>query len=327
MPETIDYPPSYGEQHYDAERRRGLDSRGRPQSILPRLNRQRTKQKVSDILTSAFMGMGRGIEASSQVNRLGDPLLSALAGIGGAVGAPSPQQIGASREASLAQAQLAQMAAVPFEEIAPGAAEKYGLQGVPLGVAEKLIPVLERSEFMEQRLILMQQQLEDRKTGREESRADKATAREFAAENKLVGAEAGVKISLAQDAKRNIADIRAALAVPRARDLILKAGGSWKKLASLGDPDAEILANAIFQVADAEARIKTGAAINEKEVEQYFDALVPKAGTLQGTLDRIKRKESFFDSLESGLSFGRRMPGGGAGAPKKIGRFNVEVDR
>ena len=89
---------------------------------------------------------------------------------------------------------------------------------------------------------------------------------------------------------------------------MVKAGGSWKQFTSLNDPAAEKLANAIFQAADAEARVKTGAAINNTEIEEYFNKLVTKTGTIEGTLDRINTKRNFFKRFSANLEANKAIP-------------------
>ena len=124
-----------------------------------------------------------------------------------------------------------------------------------------------------------------------------------------IQSEVGTKIGLAQDGLANLEHIESVLKSPKGRELAVKAGGSFAKLKSLGDPDAEILANAIFQASDSEARVKTGAAINEREVEEYFRSLVNPVGTMAGNIDRIGRKKAYFNGQMAIYGQGRNIPG------------------
>ena len=121
--------------------------------------------------------------------------------------------------------------------------------------------------------------------------------------------EISVKMTLAEDGLKNLNEIETMLNSPKGRELALKAGGNFDRLKTLGDPDAEILANAIFQAADAEARVKTGAAINVQEVNEYFKKLVNPVGTMAGNLDRIRRKKEFFGASLNLMRAGRNVPG------------------
>ena len=123
--------------------------------------------------------------------------------------------------------------------------------------------------------------------------------------NQTIPAEIGTKLGLAQDGVENLDFIEQLLKSDRARELMIKSGGSFARLKSLGDPEAESLANAIFQAGDAEARVKTGAAINIQEMDQYFQGLINPVGTTAGNLDRIARKKAFFNNQIRLYSGGR----------------------
>ena len=275
----------------DIGRRIGND----PASILPPLSGWgQVNPTGKDVLLSALMGLGPAVKAANEAAQFGDPFSAVLAGIGGAATQPGPNAVALQR-----------LEQTPLPDDSPIIAKYPEFKGLTLGWVQKLAPLLQRSENMERQLstfLLAEKGRNDRAT----QAADAAKERMDAP--KALGSEAGIKISLAQDGNSNLSDIRNALASPKARELILKAGGSWKKLSSLGDPEAEALANAIFQVADAEARIKTGAAINNTELDQYFNGLVPKSGTIGGIQDRLNRKQKYFDSVERTLSYGKKVP-------------------
>ena len=138
-----------------------------------------------------------------------------------------------------------------------------------------------------------------------------------AAPNQTVPAEIGTKLGLAQDGVENLDFIETMLRSDSGRALAIKAGGNFERLKSLGDPEAEKMANAIFQAADAEARVKTGAAINTQEMAEYFKGLVNPVGTMEGNLDRLSRKKSFFNNQIRLYSGGRpSVQGAGKETPK-----------
>lgn len=329
-----------------AERARaeGQAIRDNPRSMIPNFAPVYNAEPTGrDVLASALMGFNKGMEAVTRSAALGDPFVAAMSGIAGAGAQPGPDAIAAQRQQMMQAQQLAQLEATPIDTVSPGLVEQYPeLKGMPLGLVQKITPLIaetgrkKRAEMVAHaargggiytdpdtgmmfsvkpmhggnQLI----PLPGQSIGPDGKVLFASQEREKAAERpKEIGAEAAVKVSMAQDGLTNLGDIRQALSSPRARELILKAGGSWKALTSLGDPEAEALANAIFQVADAEARIKTGAAINEKEVESYFNALVPKTGTVDGILDRLNRKERYFNSINSMLTTNKRLPGGAVG--------------
>lgn len=148
----------------------------------------------------------------------------------------------------------------------------------------------------------------DQESGFQFVRTPSAMGPKFTAlPNQGLSYEAVGRKTLAEDAILNLDEISAALESDSARTLMLKAGGSFDKLKSLGDPAAEKLANAIFQAADAEARVKTGAAINMTEMQLYFKDLINPIGTMEGNKDRINKKKRYFQRAVANLTEGKAV--------------------
>ena len=126
--------------------------------------------------------------------------------------------------------------------------------------------------------------------------------------DKPLGSDVAIKTTLAQHAIRSLGDVERLLSGEDYRQLMTKAGGSFSKLKSMGDPKAEILVNAIEEAGDAEARFKSGAALKEAEEELYFKGLVRATGTKGGTSDKLARKKAFFETALKNLGAGRALP-------------------
>jgi hypothetical protein len=106
-------------------------------------------------LLNALLGIQAGQAAAQQSVALGDPFGAAIAGFAAQAGAPTAERIAAQREAEAAQQQMAVFESQPVESISPALVEKFPeLQGLPLGVVSKLAPALQRSESLEQQLMI-----------------------------------------------------------------------------------------------------------------------------------------------------------------------------
>jgi len=117
------------------------------------------RPSVRNTLLNALLGAQQGIPAALDAARLGEPTAAFLAGaVGGGAGAaqrPAEQleQQMAKRQAEL---ELAQFELQPIESVSKPLADKFGLHGMPLGLVNKIAPVLQRSEEMEKRMAFME---------------------------------------------------------------------------------------------------------------------------------------------------------------------------
>ena len=119
------------------------------------------------------------------------------------------------------------------------------------------------------------------------------------------------RIPLAREALREADKLSEWIKDDRSTEL-LKANNSFKKLASVNDPLAQKMAKSMFKVADARARIMTGAQINEYEMDKYYNDLVNWMNTKEGNLNSINVEKEYFSDYLNLLSKNRAMPGGGS---------------
>ena len=155
--ETPDYWPG---DWFSRESSRAKEMQDNPQAMLPALPKwgQHTQSTARDVLLSALIGSGEGSEASQAAARTGDPLAAVVAGITGSmrgVAKNSPQQIAQARAKQAADAQMAQLESIPISQVSPKLVEEFGLDpNTPLGLVQKIAPLLQRQQGLEQQLAL-----------------------------------------------------------------------------------------------------------------------------------------------------------------------------
>lgn len=143
-PETSPWESSY----FEKESQRGKEIAENPRSLIPSYSPEPTR---NDYLASALMGFKGSMDANLRAAALGDPVLASLAAIAGAAGAPTPGATANQRRA----VDLAALENIPVEQIAPGLIEKHPeFRGLPLATVQKLAPLIQRSEAMEQQLAI-----------------------------------------------------------------------------------------------------------------------------------------------------------------------------
>jgi len=101
-------------------------------------------------------GTVAGVQAAQQAIRAGDPLSAAILGMGGALQAPTFEQVQAARQAQIAEAELKRLEATPIEQVSPDLVKNLidqgvDLTGTPLGTVNKISPILTSLENMRQR--------------------------------------------------------------------------------------------------------------------------------------------------------------------------------
>jgi hypothetical protein len=130
---------------------------GRPQFGFPDISQQGVE---NDRLLNALLGAGAGAQAAGQMI---NPFAAGAAGIAAGIGAPQAGDFRAKREAarlSIAEEQLNQ---APVGAVAPQMVQalqaKYGMDvsEIPMGQFQKFAGLLQRSDDLEKRLLLMQQ--------------------------------------------------------------------------------------------------------------------------------------------------------------------------
>ena len=121
----------------------GKEIAERSQTVRPYFN---PSPSLRDRVASAMMAFQQGMAASKGVM---DPTAAVLSSFAGGFGAPSPEAIASQRAQQQAAAQMAAFEATPIEDVSPDIAEKFGLQGVPLGLVNKISPFLQRHDDLE----------------------------------------------------------------------------------------------------------------------------------------------------------------------------------
>lgn len=151
QPDPTATPNYWSQSDINAAQNDGKDLLDNPASSLPPLAGwgQAPAPDDRDTLISALMGMRQSAADSENAAKFGDPVTAALAAIGGAAAAPSPQAIAAQRQALNAQRQMQMISSMPVDEIAPNIVAAHPeLKGLPLGVVERISPILGRYQQM-----------------------------------------------------------------------------------------------------------------------------------------------------------------------------------
>jgi len=121
----------------------------RQQTGTPRFQNISTNRGgARDILLNTLLGASAGGNNAAKFNQLGDPFVSALAGITGAAGAPTIEDIDNARAKAQAEAIAAQLEATPIEEISSDLVtklkDKHGvdISGLTVGAVNKISPLI-----------------------------------------------------------------------------------------------------------------------------------------------------------------------------------------
>lgn len=179
----------------DAESRYGQNVMKRPASILPKRPRE---NPVGSLLMDALLGAGAGIKAAAETQ---DPLAALALGASGALGAPRFEDIRGQRDAQASQAYLQELEAAPVESISPALVNKYPeLRGLPLGMVQKIAPMLQRSEMLQARL-----EAQAAARGRERTPGQKALDVKFGKDYADFISQGG-----AADVRKNLSQLRGA---------------------------------------------------------------------------------------------------------------------
>lgn len=116
-----------------------------------------SRSRVRDTILNALLGAGAGSQAAEGAVKVGSPLAAFLSGAAGAAGAPTAEQLDASRAAAAADATVKILAAAPiqkgmgFDKLLERHPE---LEGVPLGYVHQIAPILERDDVLRREIEL-----------------------------------------------------------------------------------------------------------------------------------------------------------------------------
>ena len=266
----------WNDSDFNAQRDAGLSARNKPRSLLPK--RPFGGSKVGDTILNALLGVSAGVKAGSDVNKLGDPILSFLTGAGGAAGAPQVQDIRDQRDVAQSQAEIQRLQLTPLKTVAPGIAEKYGLNpDMPLGLAKEVLPIVARAEDLEKQLLLITARgAQARETVKEASKIARPGQSEFAAR------------AFADKAKQADDNLKALVGAgfdPTSKTLAVE--GKMPNLLKRGQVQQN--EQALRQFVNAVLRRESGAAIPQSELESYRRQYWPEAGDSKATLTQKER--------------------------------------
>ena len=116
----------------------------KPRNVLPNLA---VSPGLRERIISGLMSMQAAQAPIQAASRTGDPLAATMAGITGAVGAPSPQDLANAEQKKAQEAQMQALDMTPVSQVSPGLAEAYPeLADLPLAQFQKIAPILERQD-------------------------------------------------------------------------------------------------------------------------------------------------------------------------------------
>ena len=130
-------------------------SRERAGSLFTKSPQDRAASRRSAFF-NVISGMAAGAKAAQPAIQAGDPLSAVLLGMGGAIQAPTFEEMQAAREAQIAEATLKQIEAMPIEKVSPGILAQYReLEGMPVGFVSKISSLLRQQEQYSNAMSLM----------------------------------------------------------------------------------------------------------------------------------------------------------------------------
>ena len=328
--EYINTQAAAGRKTYDRVRT------GKPQFGFPDISSDQVdRDKILNLLLGASAGARASQDAAS-------PFGALAMGLGGGVSAPQAGDIRAKRQAVQNQLTEEQINLTPVEHISPGIVQAYPeLQGVPVGVIQKITPLLQTQEKAKQAQMMFTQNAALR---RELASASPAIQALFEVQNGLpagslrslkASEEAALKdqagkplsaelLKLKENANDGIKSLTNALSI------FDKAGQSTKTLGAYGGPGGDVLRatdeqaqelrRELLKATDVVTRIRTGAALNQQE-QVFYNGLVNKV--LQSNGQNRKSMVdllNFYQKINSDIDSGKRNSGLGAiaGDPVKV---------
>jgi len=107
---------------------------------------------------------------------------------------------------------------------------------------------------------------------------------------------------------RQIGNMRGILNSKEGQSAKIKAGGNFSQILSLGDKTAQNLRKATVEVTDIITRERTGAALNNQELNLYADQILSRWDTPEATETALKIYDDMFKEKKKLLSSGRPIP-------------------
>lgn len=132
---------------------------------------------------------------------------------------------------------------------------------------------------------------------------------EKALQNKPLSADAAKMIANMDSGVDSINKARMLLSSGRGKTLQMKAGSPFPRFASLGDQDAQRLRKHVMETVDILTRGRTGAALNNQELEQYGTQILNWADNIDVAQEMLDKYEKFFRDTKENLQRGRIQQG------------------
>ena len=116
--------------------------------MAKRQSDSRAGKRPFSFFGQAIRGTAAGVHAAQGAIQRGDPISAALLAAGGAMAAPSEEQIEAQQAAEMAKARLQELEARPIQSVSPGMVQELAALGfdandLPIGAIKQLAPLIE----------------------------------------------------------------------------------------------------------------------------------------------------------------------------------------
>lgn len=303
----------------------------------------------------SFFNMLSGAAAGVKAGQgAGDPFSAALLGIGGALQAPTEDEVIASREAQIAEARAKQIESLPLQQVSPDMVRElkalgYDVKDLPLGAIRQIAPLIQ--DAVERRRQSQMDFLKFQEAAREDRELSPQEVELLEAANpRLTGKLKGVKASsiklLSQSGAGSALPNQSEFAARGYADKARQADENLGGLIGKGfDPSAPGLAvqsmlpnlfkegnvqqseQALRQFVNAILRRESGAAIPESELKNYRKQYWPEAGDSSDTLSqKTAARRLAIQGLEAE---GSRVPSslGAQGGPTGVSIDAIRAER
>jgi hypothetical protein len=195
------------------------DRAGPLSARFPQYRRNRGLSFFQNVLS----GTASGVAAAQGAIRAGDPISAALLAAGGAMQAPTQEQVQAAREAEIAKARLSALEMEPIQRHAPGMVRElaslgFDLEDVPLGIVNKLAPLIDNATQARRQMIAeFQEFVENKRKEREldmrqgERAADRSAKEAAAASGKRISGPTLLGVNEGKSVARLLPDVEKAI--------------------------------------------------------------------------------------------------------------------
>lgn len=250
------------------------------------------KSSVRDGLVNALLGASQGGQRAAGMAQYGSQGASFLAGLTGAFGATSAEDIMAARQKAQAEAQLAQLEVTPLTaDNFPGLIQKHPeLDGMPLGLVNKILPLIGKTEGFQRAyaLTLLRDRLRDEDMNISPEAAqnieDAYEGKMPGLAKKITGLRGSIAAMMLPTAEANTVSGSVDLLPPRTKFVTPPGAADAQKM--LGRAD-QFMAT-IKMAEDALAQVPSGRlAGNAADFWNYATGNLPKVAEARGIIDTM----------------------------------------